>query len=133
MDMVALDQNMLYIILAVLVILIILVIVFVRRRRSKDGPSNINKLLQNEAELKKKQIAESEAGFKLKTPLYMRRPQDELNDIREVTSQLEHQKIYHNRKVEEKLEKLETTQKNVNLQRQHQKISKKHQELSENI
>lgn len=133
MDMVALDQNMLYIIIAVLVVVIILLIVFMRRRGSKGGPSNVNQYLAREAELKKVQIVERGEGFETKIPLYLRRQQDELNDIREAFSDLEHKNIYHNRGVQDKVERLESREEQLDLKKQLKNIHKKYMELNSKI
>ncbi len=133
MNMVALDQNTLYIIIAILVVVIILFVVIMRRRGSKEGPSNINQYLAKEAQLKKVQIVESEEGFRTKIPLYMRRPQDDLNDIRETTSELFHKNAYYNSKVEDEVESLEAQDKQVNLQKQVKGIEKKNLELNRRV
>lgn len=130
MDMVALDQNLLYIILAVLVVVIILLAVFLRRRRSRDGPSNVNQYLAKEARLKKVQIVESQEGFQNKIPLYLRRTDDDLKDIREATSDLQHKTIYQNRKIGDKAEHLGSLDKQINLKRQITSIEKKYLELA---
>lgn len=128
--MVAIEQNMLYVIIAVVVILIILTVVFVRRRGSKNGPSNVNEYLTKEAEHKKLEIAEKDTGFKMRIPLFMRRPEDDLEDIREVTSQLEHRNAYLNSKVEFRLEKLESDKKDINIQRKLKDIEKRDLKLN---
>lgn len=133
MDMVAIDQNMLYIIIAVLVIVIILLIVFMRRRGSKEGPKNVNQYLSREAKHKKVQIVEREEGFETKIPLYLRRQQDELNDIREAFFDLEHKNIYHNSKVQDKVECLESREEQINLEKQLKNILKKNLELNSKI
>lgn len=126
----ALDQNMLYIIIAVLVVVIILLALILRRRGSRDGPSNINEYLKSEAKSKEVKIVESQEGFQTKVPLYQRRPADDLADIREKTSSLMHQNIYHNRKVEDQVEFLGSLEKQVNLQKQVKDIQKKFLELN---
>ncbi len=130
MDMVALDQNTLYIIIAVLVVVIILVAVFLRRRHSRDGQSNVNQYLASETKLKKVQLVERQEGFQTEIPFYMRRTEDDLKDIREKTSDLLHKNIYHNRKVEDKSEHLGSLDKQVNLKKQVKSIQEKYLELT---
>ena len=128
--MVVFNQNMLYIIIAVIVVVIILVVVFMRRRGSKGGPSNVNEYLKKEADLKKLEIAERDIGFKIKIPLFMRRPEDELEDIQETTTELQHKNAYYNSKVESRVEHLKSQDKPVNIQKQLKGIEKKNLELN---
>jgi uncharacterized protein YoxC len=127
---VTLDQNMLYIIIAVLVVVIILLAVFLARRRSRDGPSNVNQYLADEAKLKKVHIVEKQTGFQNDIPIYMRRPEDDLKDITKSTSDLLHKTIYHNRKIEDKSEYLGSLDKEINLKKQVANIQKKYLELT---
>ena len=127
--MVAIEQNMLYIIIAVLLIVIILIALYIRRRGSKKSPS-VNKYLKEEANHKKLEIVERDIGFKLKIPLYMKRPEDELEDIRETTSKLEHRNAYYSSKVESRIERLESQEKKINIQRQLKDIKKKDLKLN---
>jgi hypothetical protein len=128
--MVALDQNMLYIIIAVLVVVIILLALILRRRGSREGPSNVNHYLESEAKSKEVKIVERQEGFQTKVPFYQRRPADDLADIREKTSDLLHQNIYNNQKIEDKAEFLGSLEKQVNLQSQVKHIQKKFTELN---
>lgn len=128
--MVALDQNMLYIIIAVLVVVIILLALILRRRGSREGPSNVNHYLESEAKSKEVKIVESQEGFQIKVPFYQRGPADDLADIREKTSDLLHQNIYHNQKIKDKTEFLGSLEKQVNLQSQVNHIRKKFTELN---
>ncbi len=130
--MVAIEQNMLYIIIAVIVIVILVLVVFMRRRGSK-GSLNVNQYLTREAELKKIQIVEREEGFKTKIPPYLKRPQDELDDIREATSELLHKNAYDNSKVEDKVDRLKSLEKEINLQNQLKIIHKKGLELNRKV
>lgn len=124
------DQNLLYIVIAVVVIIVILLAVLLRRRGSGSGPSNINQYLGSEAELKKIQIVEYREGFKTKIPMYMRKPEDDLNDIRAVTSKLEHKNTYYDPKVEDKLEQVEHQKTTLNLKKQIDTIKRKDLELN---
>lgn len=128
--MIALDQNLLYIIIAVLVVVIILIALILRRRRSREGPSNINQYLESEADAKKVKLVERKEGFQTRIPLYLRRPRDDISDIREKTSKLEHQNLYHNQKIEDKTELLESLEKQANHKRQVKGIEKKLLELN---
>lgn len=130
--MVVIEQNMLYIIIAVIVIVILLLVVFIRRRGSK-GSLSVNQYLAREAELKKVQIVEREEGFITKIPPYLKRPQDELKDIREATSELQHKNAYDNSKIEDKVEHLESLEKEINLQNQLKIIHKKGLELNRKV
>lgn len=128
--MVALDQNLLYIFIAVFVAVIILIALILRRRRSREGPSNVNQYLESEADAKKVKLVERKEGFQTRTPLYQRRPSDDISDIREKTSNLQHQNLYHNQKIEEKTELLESRKKLTNHKRQVKGIKKKFLELN---
>ncbi len=128
--MVALNQNMLYIIIAVVVIAVIVLAVFLRRRRSKEGPSNVNKFLADEAYNVKIKIAKELIEPQSKN-LHLKIPQDDLNDIRETTSQLEHKNAYFNSKIEDKVELLKTKEKQLNLQKQLKEIDKRKLKLDE--
>ena len=128
--MIALDQNLLYIIIAVLVVVIILIALILIRRRSREGPSNMNQYLESEADAKKVKLVERKEGFQTRIPLYLRRPRDDISDIREKTSNLQHQNLYNNQKIGEKTELLESLEKHANLKRQVKGIKKKFLELN---
>lgn len=127
--MVAIEQNMLYIIIAVLLIVIILIAIYMRRRGLKKSPS-INEYLKEETDHKKLEIVEKDMGFKLKIPLYMKRPEDELEDIRETTSKLEHKNAYYNSKVESRIERLSLQKNQANIQGQLKDIEKRDLKLN---
>lgn len=130
--MVAIDQNLLYIIIAVVVVVIILLAVLLRRRRgSPSGPANVNQYLQSEAELTKAQIIESREGFKAKKPMYMRKPEDDISDIRGITRKLQRKNIYYSPEVLEKLDELEHQENLINLKKQADQIHKKSFELQQ--
>jgi hypothetical protein len=131
--MVNLEQNTLYIIIAIIVVAVLIIAVLIRRRRSKKGPSNINQYLEDEAKTKKLQIVERAEGFTLKKPLYMMKTEDKIGDLRDTTSQLEHKNAFYNRKVEDKTENLESLKKQVNLQKQLKMINRKHLELNTTV
>ena len=128
--MVSFDQNTLYIIVGIIIIVIIFLAVFMRRRGSKKGPSNINQYLAEEAKNKKVKIVESAEGLETEIPLYKLGPEDKLNNIRETTAELEHKNSYYNTKVEDRLERLETQEKHLNVQKQLKIIGKKEIELN---
>ncbi len=131
--MVSFDQNSLYIIVGIILIVIIILAVFMRRRGSKKGPSNPNQYLADEAKNKKIKIVERAEGFSSEIPLYKLGPEDKMNTIRETTSELQHKNAYYNSKVEERVERLENQEKQVNLQKQLKTIYKKDHELNRTV
>ncbi len=128
--MVSFDQNTLYIIIGIVIIVIIIIAVLIRRRGSKKGPSNINQYLKEEAKNKKAKIVERAEGMKPQVPLYKLGPEDELSNIRETTMELEHKNAYYNKKVEERIERLDNLEKDLNLTKQLKNINKKEIELN---
>ena len=133
MNMVASEKNKQNIATAVIIVVILFLAIFKRRSQTKKEPSNINKYLVQEADLKKVQIVEREEELKPKIPLYLRRPQDELKDIRETTSNLMHRNAYYNSKVEDRIERLEFQEKQINIKRPLKSIDKKNLELNRRV
>lgn len=131
--MVSLDRNTLYIIIGVIIILIILMVVFMKRRGSKKGPSSINQYLAEEAKNKKIKIVENADGRNTKIPHYKLGPEDRLKSIREATSELEHKNAYYNQKVEERIERLDADEKQLNLQKQLKNIDKIENQLNSKV
>ena len=104
-----------------------------RRRGSKKGPSSINQYLAEEAKNKKIKIVENTDGTSTKIPLYKLGPEDRLNSIREATTELEHKNAYYNRKVEDRIERLDADEKRLNLQKQLRNIDKIETQLNSKV
>ncbi len=129
--MVAIEQNIIYIVIAAVVVVGIIV-VLMRRRRTRKGQRNVNKYLAKEAELTKIEIVEKDLGFKriMGEGVLLKGQQEKLSDIREITSDLMHKLLYFNSNIDEKVNRLEAKRESVNLQKLLMDIDKREKELN---
>ena len=105
---------------------------FGRGKGEKKPPKNVNKYLAQESELKKIEIVEGQIESKsTRRNLLLKRPKDKLDDIRKTTSDVMHRVVYFNSKIDEKADRLQSQEKQVNFQKQLTNIEKKKQELNE--
>jgi hypothetical protein len=132
--MVAISQNMLYIIIAVIVIIGLIVAFMLHRRRGGNDEISNPKYLAKETEYKKIKIVERDLESQYINDIVLSDGQQKkLNNIRENTSDLTHKVVYFNNKINEKLDSLEEDKEYIKLHKLLTNLNKTNQKLGKKI
>ena len=132
--MVAISQNLLYIIIAVIVIIGLKIVFMLRRTRGGNEMISNPKYLAKETEQKKINIVERDLESQYISDVVLSNGQQKkLDNIRENTSDLTHKIGYFNNKVNEKLDSLEEDKEYVKIQKLLTNLDKTSQKLGKKI
>ncbi|MGA2677269.1 MAG: hypothetical protein ACLQG5_06910 [Methanobacterium sp.] len=132
--MVAISQNLLYIIIAVIVIIGLIIVFMLRRTRGGNEMISNPKYLAKETEQKKINIVERDLESQYISDVVLSNGQQKkLDNIRENTSDLTHKIGYFNNKVNEKLDSLEEDKEYVKIQKLLTNLDKTSQKLGKKI
>ena len=134
LNMVAISQNLLYIIIAVIVIIGLIIVFMLRRTRGGNEMISNPKYLAKETEQKKINIVERDLESQYISDVVLSNGQQKkLDNIRENTSDLTHKIGYFNNKVNEKLDSLEEDKEYVKIQKLLTNLDKTSQKLGKKI
>ena len=132
--MVAISQNLLYIIISVIVIIGLIIVFMLRRTRGGNEMISNPKYLAKETEQKKINIVERDLESQYISDVVLSNGQQKkLDNIRENTSDLTHKIGYFNNKVNEKLDSLEEDKEYVKIQKLLTNLDKTSQKLGKKI
>ena len=134
LNMVAISQNLLYIIIAVIVIIGLIIVFMLRRTRGGNEMISNPKYLAKETEQKKINIVERDLESQYISDIVLSNGQQKkLDNIRGNTSDLTHKIGYFNNKVNEKLDSLEEDKEYVKIQKLLTNLDKTSQKLGKKI
>lgn len=129
-DMIAIPENIFYIIIAVIA-LIAIIVVLMQWRRVREAQSNVQ-FLEKQAQLRKIELVEKDLESKrmMENALPLPKEQQEkLSSIRKSTSELMNQAGYLHSEINERVTHLEARAEYLKLQKLLQEIEKKEQDL----
>lgn len=129
-DIIAIPENIFYIIVAVIV-LIGVIVVFIQWRRVREAQTNVQ-FLEKQAQLRKIELVEKDLESKrmMENALPLPKEQQErLSAIRKSTSELMNQTGYLHNEINERVTHLEARTEYLKLQKLLQEIEKKEQQL----
>ena len=132
--MIAIPQNIFFLILAVIA-LIAIIVVIIQWRRVRETQNNIV-LMEKQIELKKVSLVEKDLESKrlMETAIPLPKDQQEnLAKIRRSTSELMHEVGYLHSEISERLARLETQTEYKKLQKMLKDIEQKETELNKNV
>jgi 23S rRNA maturation-related 3'-5' exoribonuclease YhaM len=127
--MVAIDQNVFYIVIAAIVV-IGLIVTLMQWRRVREAQTNVE-FLTKQAELKKIELVERDLESKrmMNDIVLPRDQQEKLTNIRATTSDLMHKAGYINNEINERVDRLEAKTEYAKLQKLLMDIEEKEKEL----
>ena len=127
--MVAIDQNVFYIVIAAIVV-IGLIMALMQWRRVREAQTNV-KFLTKQAELKKIELVERDLESKrmMSDIVLPKDQQEKLSNIRATTSDLMHKAGYINNEINERIDRLEAKTEYAKLQKLLMDIEEKEKEL----
>ncbi len=129
-DVVAIPENIFYIVIAVIAVVGIIV-VFMQWRKVREAQSNVQ-FLEKQAQLRKIELVEKDLESKRMMENVIPLPkeqQERLSEIRKGTSDLMHQAGFLHSEINERVTRLEARTEFLKLQKLMQDIEKKEQEL----
>ncbi len=127
--MVAIDQNVFYIVIAAIVV-VGLIITLIQWRRVREAQTNVE-FLTKQAELKKIELVERDLESKrmMSDIVLPKDQQEKLTNIRATTSDLMHKAGYINNEINERIDRLEAKTEYAKLQKLLMDIEEKEKEL----
>ncbi|MFY9638825.1 MAG: hypothetical protein WAK14_08510 [Methanobacterium sp.] len=128
-SMVAIDQNVFYIVIAAIVV-VGLIIALMQWRRVREAQTNVE-FLTKQAELKKIELVERDLESKrmMSDIILPKDQQEKLTNIRATTSDLMHKAGYINNEINERIDRLEAKTEYSKLQKLLMDIEEKEREL----
>ncbi|WP_048191074.1 hypothetical protein [Methanobacterium sp. SMA-27] len=129
--MVAIEQNVLYIVIAAIVV-VGLIVALMQWRRVREAQTNVE-FLTKQAELKKIELVERDLESKrmMNDIVLPKDQQEKLTTIRENTSNLMHKAGYLHGEINERVNRLEAKTEYIKLQKLLMDIEEKEKELEE--
>lgn len=127
--MVAIDQNVFYIVIAAIVV-VGLIIALMQWRRVREAQTNVE-FLTKQAELKKIELVSRDLESKrmMSDIILPKDQQEKLTNIRATTSDLMHKAGYINNEINERIDRLEAKTEYAKLQKLLMDIEEKEREL----
>ena len=127
--MVAIDQNVFYIVIAAIIV-VGLIIALMQWRRVREAQTNVE-FLTKQAELKKIELVERDLESKrmMSDIVLPKDQQEKLSNIRATTSDLMHKAGYINNEINERIDRLEAKTEYAKLQKLLMDIEEKEKEL----